>query len=144
MASASDRSYTRRDTVMFLVCLGLSIVAVFSPERWGYGVAGALRQSVLAPLVWLQERAEEGKTARLRLRAVTAQRDSIAYVVQFLPSLRAENERLRQLLGLSHRLSTPFVAAEVLHQAQATDGRVLLLSAGSRAGVSPFDPVVAP
>jgi rod shape-determining protein MreC len=32
----------------------------------------------------------------------------------------------------------------VLHQPHATDGRTLLLSAGSRQGVAPFNPVVAP
>jgi rod shape-determining protein MreC len=144
MASASERSYTRRDTVMFGVCLVLSLVALFSPSAWGLGIASALRQSVLAPLVWLQVRAEEGKTSRVRLRSITAQRDSASYIAQGLPSLRAENERLRQLLGLSRRLASPYVAAEVLHQPQATDGRTLLLSAGSHEGVAAFDPVVAP
>ena len=75
---------------------------------------------------------------------VTAERDSAAYLAQFLPSLRAENERLRQLLRLSHRLTTTYVSAEVLHQPHATDGRTLLLSAGSRQGVAPFNPVIAP
>jgi rod shape-determining protein MreC len=56
----------------------------------------------------------------------------------------AENERLRQLLTLSGRISTPYVAAEVLHQAQATDGRTLLLDVGRSDLVSEFDPVVAP
>ena len=65
-------------------------------------------------------------------------------MAQFLPSLRAENERLRQLLKLSHRLTASYVPAEVLHQPHATDGRTLLLSAGSRQGVAPFNPVVAP
>jgi rod shape-determining protein MreC len=144
MASASERSYTRRDTVLFCVCLGLSLIGLFAPAAWGLSVAAALRQSVLAPLVWLQVRAEEGKTSRVRLRAITAQRDSASFLVQGLPSLLAENERLRQLLGLSHRLASPYVAAEVLHQPQATDGRTLLLSAGSRDGIAAFDPVVAP
>jgi rod shape-determining protein MreC len=144
MASASERSYTRRDTVMFVVCLGLSLVGLFSPSAWGLGIAAALRESVLRPLVWLQARAEEGRTSRDRFRVVTAQRDSASYLAQGLPSLLAENERLRQLLSLSRRLSSPYVAAEVLHQAQATDGRTLLLSAGARDGVSAFDPVVAP
>jgi rod shape-determining protein MreC len=144
MASASERSYTRRDTVMFGVCLGLSLVALFSPTSWGLSVAASLRQSVLAPLVWLQVRAEEGKSSRVRLHAITIQRDSAAYLAQGLPSLLAENERLRQLLGLSRRLASPYVAAEVLHQPQATDGRTLLLSAGARDGVAAFDPVVAP
>jgi rod shape-determining protein MreC len=144
MSSASERSYTRRDTIMFLACLGLSLVGLFSPAGWGQGIADSLRGSVLAPLVWLQARAEEGRTSRARLRAVTIQRDSSAYLAQGLPSLLAENERLRQLLTLSRRLSTPYVAAEVLHQPQATDGRTLLLDVGRSDLVSGFDPVVAP
>jgi len=94
--------------------------------------------------VWLQARAEEGRTGRARLHAITVQRDSTSYIAQGLPSLIAENERLRQLLSLSRRLNTPYVAAEVLHQAQATDGRTLLLDVGTRNGVAEFDPVVAP
>jgi rod shape-determining protein MreC len=144
MGSASERSFTRRDTVTFLVCLGLSLAALFSPEQWGYRISGALRNSVLAPLVWLQARAEEGRTSRARLRAITVQRDSAAYLSQGIPSLMAENERLRQLLALSRRLSTPYVAGEVLHQTQATDGRTLLLDVGRNDLVSEFDPVVAP
>ena len=144
MASISDRRYTRRDTVLFVLCLGLSILCLFSPVGWTYNLADTLRRTVLAPLVWLQVRAEEGRTSRKRFRVVTAERDSAAYLAQFLPSLRAENERLRQLLKLSHRLNTSYVSAEVLHQPQATDGRTLLLSVGSRQGVAPFNPVVAP
>jgi rod shape-determining protein MreC len=144
MASISDRRYTRRDTALFVICLALSIVSLFSPTAWGYGVADTLRRTVLAPLVWLQARAEEGRTSRLRFRTVTAERDSAAYLAQFLPSLRSENERLRQLLRLSHRLTTTYVSAEVLHQPHATDARTLLLSAGSRQGVAPFNPVIAP
>lgn len=144
MVSSSDRRYTRRDTVLFVLCLGLSLFGLFSPTSWGYGVADTLRQTVLFPLVWLQTRAEEGRTSRVRFRQVTMERDSAAYLAQFLPSLRAENERLRQLLRLSHRLKTGYVSAEVLHQPQAMDGRTLLLSAGSREGVSVFSPVVSP
>ena len=144
MASASERSYTRRDTVMFLVCLGLALFGLVAPDSWGLSIAAALRDTVLAPVVWLQARGEEAKTSRERLRAVTAQRDSAAYLAQGIPSLVAENERLRQLLALSRRLSTRYIAAEVLHQAQATDGRTLLLSVGARDGVGTFDPVVAP
>jgi rod shape-determining protein MreC len=144
MVSVSDRRYTRRDTVLFILCLGLSIVILFSPVSWSYNLADTLRRTVLAPLVWLQARAEEGRTSRVRFRILTAQRDSAAYLAQFLPSLRAENERLRQLLKLSHRLNASYVPAEVLHQPHATDGRTLLLSVGSRQGVAPFNPVVAP
>jgi rod shape-determining protein MreC len=144
MASVSERSFTRRDTVTFLACLILSLVALFSPERWGHGISDALRGSVLAPLVWLQARAEEGRTSRARLKAITVQRDSAAFLAQSLPSLTAENERLRQLLALSRRVSTPYVAGEVLHQAVPTDGKTLLIDVGRADLVSEFDPVVAP
>jgi rod shape-determining protein MreC len=144
MSIVSDRRYTRRDSVLFVLCLGLSMIALFAPGDWGIGVAATLRQTVLAPLVWLQTRAEEGRTSRVRFRAVTLERDSAAYLAQFLPSLRAENERLRQLLRLSRRLNTSYIPAEVLHQPQPTDGRTLLLSVGTRQGVAPFNPVIAP
>ncbi|MGH7580677.1 MAG: rod shape-determining protein MreC, partial [Gemmatimonadales bacterium] len=129
---------------MFLACLGLSLVGLFSPTAWGQSISDALRGTVLAPLVWLQTRAEEGRTSRARLRAVTVQRDSVAYLAQGIPALLAENERLRQLLTLSRRVTTPYVAAEVLHQAIATDGRTLLVDVGRSDLVSEFDPVVAP
>jgi rod shape-determining protein MreC len=144
MASASDRSYTRRDTVMFLACLGLSLVGLFSPSKWGEGISDSLRDTVLAPLVWLQARAEEGRTSRARLKAITIQRDSTAFLAQGIPSLVAENQRLRQLLTLSRRIPTPYVAGEVLHQAIATDGRTLLLDVGRNDLVSEFDPVISP
>ncbi|HEX3275309.1 MAG TPA: rod shape-determining protein MreC [Gemmatimonadales bacterium] len=129
---------------MFVGCVALSLVGLFAPSEVGLSVAAGLRETVLAPLVWLQVRAEEGKTSRERFRAITAQRDSASWIAQGLPALMAENERLRQLLALRRRLSTRYVAAEVLHESQATDGRTLLLSAGSREGVEAFDPVVAP
>ncbi|HEU4474448.1 MAG TPA: rod shape-determining protein MreC [Gemmatimonadales bacterium] len=144
MASASDRSYTRRDTVMFLACLGLSLVGLFSPAKWGQGISDSLRDTVLAPLVWLQARAEEGRTSRARLKAITTQRDSAAILAQGIPSLVAENERLRQLLTLSRRVPTPYVAGEVMHQAIATDGKTLLLDVGRSDLVSEFDPVISP
>jgi rod shape-determining protein MreC len=144
MFSVSDRRYTRRDTVLVLMCLGLSLLALFSPPERVGPIADTLRGTAFLPLVWLQTRAEEGRTSRVRFRQVTAQRDSSSYLAQFLPSLRAENERLRQLLRLSRRLNTGYASAEVLHQPQPTDGRTLLLSAGSRDGVAAFNPVVSP
>ena len=144
MVRAQDRSYTRRDTWMLLVTVGLSLVGIFAPPGWGNSVSALLRGSVLAPLVWLQDWAEEGRTSRARLHSVTAQRDSAALVALALPELRAENERLRRLLALGRRLHTPTVAAEVLHQAQVTDGRTILLGVGSNDGVHQFDPIVSP
>ena len=144
MGLRSDRSLSRRDTGLFLLCIGLSVGALFAPQHWSATIASGIRQTVLVPFLWLQQRAEETKSSRATITRLSNQRDSAAYEAQFLPALRDENQRLRQLLGLGRRLEVGFIPAEVLHQALPTDGQTLLLSAGSEAGVAPFDPVVSP
>jgi len=141
MASGSDRALSRRDTILFLLCVLASLGMMVRPQV-GERAAGAVRRSVLVPFLWLQARAEAARTTALAFERLRVERDSAAYAAQFLSSLRAENVRLRQLLGLGERLRGGYVAAEVLHQAVPTDGRTLLLSAGSKDGVAPFDPVV--
>jgi rod shape-determining protein MreC len=144
MGFGSDRSLSRRDTGLFLLCVGLSIGALSAPRAWGEAVAATIQQTVLVPLLWLQERAEEAKTSRATVIKLSTERDSAAYAAQFLPALRAENQRLRQLLGLGQRLTVSFLPAEVLHQSLPTDGQTLVLSAGSKNGVQVFDPVISP
>lgn len=139
-----ERSRSRRDTIAFLVCLVLACGALFAPAPQADAMARAIRTTVLVPLIWLQTRAEEGKASRSRLAAIQAQRDSLARMAQLVPELRDENGGLRALLGLSQRLPTRFVPAEILHQSQPTDGRTLLLNVGTADGVQPFQPVVAP
>jgi rod shape-determining protein MreC len=143
MAPGSDRSLSRRDNALFLACVALSVVMLVRPD-WGNTVTSMVRLSVLRPFLWMQQRAEESRTSRAAFDRLRVERDSAAYAAQFLPSLRAENQRLRSLLGLAKRLTIPYVAAEVLHQSVPTDGRTLILSAGERQGVRPFDPVVSP
>ncbi|HSE26740.1 MAG TPA: rod shape-determining protein MreC [Gemmatimonadales bacterium] len=139
---ALDRS--RRDTASFLLCLALSVAGLFLPPRTSDHVAAAVRRTVLAPLVWLQQRAVEGRTSRGRFDAAEAQRDTAVLRAQGLEQLQGENAALRLLLGLRRRPEFRFVPAEILHQPQPTDGRSLLLGAGARQGVEPFQPVVAP
>ena len=141
MLRASDRTFSRRDTVSFLVCLGLSLLGLFLPSAWGESIAATLRDSALTPFVWLQARAAEGRTSRARFRAVTAERDSAAIAAQFLPAITAENRHLRALIGLRTRLETPYVPGEVLHQSAPTDARMLLIRIPE--AVAPFEPVVS-
>lgn len=141
MPPQSDRALLRRDNVLFGLCVGLSALMLVRPDV-GARVSGAIRGTVLRPFLWIQTRSEAGRTSRAAFDRLRAERDSAAYAAQFLPSLRAENQRLRALLGLGERLPVPYVAAEVLHQSLPTDGRTILLSRGARSGVQPFDPVV--
>ena len=133
-----------RDTLLFVLSVAISVTFLLGPPRWGEGTAAVVRGTVLVPFLWLQERAEEANTSRARFALVEAERDSAAWAAQALPSLRAENDRLRALLGITPRLVTRYRPAEVMRQSQITDGRTLVLSAGSAEGVSEFDPVVAP
>jgi rod shape-determining protein MreC len=129
---------------LFLLSVGVSITYLLGPTSWGAATAELVRGTVLVPFLWMQARAEEANTSRTRFALVEAQRDSAAWAAQALPSLRAENDRLRALLGITARVETPYRPAEVMRQSQITDGRTLVLSAGSAAGVSQFDPVVSP
>ena len=143
-AHASSRS----DTLVFLACLALGAGAIALPDRWSLSLAEGLRDTALRPMLWLQQRAVEGRTSRARFQAVQAERDSVAFAAQTLAEVMAENERLRALLGVRSRMVLATVPAEVLHQAVPTDGRTLILSVGraggGRGGVEAGNPVVGP
>lgn len=144
MPLGADRYASRGDTAVFIVCLALSLVSMSLPEPTREGIAGALRDTVLLPLLELQDQSEQLRTSRARFTAVMAERDSAALAAAFLPELRAENDRLRALLGLGQRLGGGFIPAEVLHQSSPADPLTLVVSAGRKAGVMPLSAVVAP
>jgi rod shape-determining protein MreC len=144
MIRAPGRVTSRSDTLLFAGCLLLSGAAIAMPERWSVTLAGGLRETLLLPVLWVQERAEEGRTSRARFAAVEAERDSAALAAQTVAALTAENARLRALLELRNRTGAAAIPAEVLHQSSPTEGRTLLLSTGARAGVRAGDPVLSP
>jgi rod shape-determining protein MreC len=138
----SDRYASRADTAVLGACLVLSLVALALPAGLREPVAGALRRTVLLPVLALQRATVQAAEARERLALVRAERDSLVLETTFLPEIRAENLRLRDLLGLAGRLGHGFATAEVLHQAGVADATTLLLSAGRDAAVEPFAPVL--
>src|SRR2546429_9337586 len=100
MAIGTDRYASRGDTLLFVACVGLSIAALSLPPQWRDPLAQGLRQSVLAPFLFLQRQPELLAAARYRYDAVVAQRGSVALPGTFLPQLRRENAGLRGLAGL--------------------------------------------
>jgi rod shape-determining protein MreC len=129
---------------LFIGCVLLSFVAMGLPDQVREPFARALRQTVLAPLLTLQEKSELLSASVSRYQAVVAQRDSAALAATFLPELRSENARLRSLIGLGQRIGTGYVAAEVLHQSVPTDPLTLIVSAGRKQGVRPLAGVISP
>ena len=144
MQRAGSRPGLRRDTVLFAGCIALSVAALLLPRTATDTITTSIRETALKPLLWLQLRAEEGRTSRARFTQTEAQRDSASVRAQAMPVLETENARLRALLELKSRRPSSFLSAEVLRQALPTDGRTLLLSAGLRDGARPYQPVITP
>src|SRR2546423_9165301 len=138
MAIGTDRYASRGDTLLFLACVGLSIAALSLPEPWRDPLAQGLRQSILAPFLFLQRQTELLAAARYRYDAVVAQRDSVALAATFLPELRSENNRLRGLLGLGATLGMGYVSAEILHQPEPTNPLGFIVAEGKKEGGPPL------
>jgi rod shape-determining protein MreC len=138
------RAYSRRDTVLFVSCLVAAFAAIQLPDRIRDPFASILRQSILAPLVALQSDAEQSRRSWLTRELREAQRDSIALRAMSLEASLADNDRLRKILGLGEALRWGFVPAEVLQGRGVGEEYTVVLSAGSKAGILPFSPVVAP
>lgn len=129
---------------MLAVAILLSVGARALPEPGADKVGGALRRTVLAPLLALQERSERTRRALIANDSATLGADTAVLRALDARRLMSENERLRALLGLGARLGDGFVAAEALHGPSLGEEHTLVLNQGTRAGVLPFSPVTAP
>jgi rod shape-determining protein MreC len=138
------RFYGRRDSILLISCVILSLIAQFLPDRMRDPFTAGLRSTILAPLVSLQTNAELTRRAWMTREARVAARDSLVLKAMSVTAVEAENDRLRKLLGLGARLKGGFVPAEVLRGRGVGEEYTVVLSAGSRAGVRPFSPLVAP
>jgi rod shape-determining protein MreC len=136
----------RFDTVVFAGCIVLALIASALPTQMRDPMASSLRRSIVAPLVGLQQNAERWRAAWMEVERKTLERDSLALQFSEAQALRVENERLRKLMGLGSRLSWGFIPAEALHTSGRTEDVIttLTLTAGSKAGVTQYSPVVAP
>ncbi len=144
MSFASERFASRRDTIVFLVCLLLGVGARAAPSELSMPLAAGVRQFLLAPLLELQHRAEQIRSSRADFATVVAERDSSMLAAALLETLQRENERLRAIVGLRSRLPVHHVAGEVLHQARPTGEFTLLITIGGDNSVRPWAPVIGP
>lgn len=138
------RSNTRLDLIILGSCLLLALVARALPDNMREPVATGMRRTFLAPLVMLQETAERWRQSVLSADAKQQYLDSLSLNAMKAGSLEAENDRLRKVIGIGSRLKWGFIPAEALHGRGVRDETTVILSAGSRAGVSRLSPVVAP
>src|SRR5256885_7438374 len=144
MALGADRYASRADPLVFIGCVLLSVAAMSLPGRLRDPVAQALRQTVLAPFLSLQQKIGRLSASLARYDAVVAQRDSASLVATFLPELRGENAGLSSLLGLGPRLGSGYTPAEVLREPEPTSPLTFIVSSGKKQGVKPLSAVVSP
>ena len=138
------RSNTRTDLIVLTSCVVLALAARALPNTMRDPVATTMRRSFLAPLVLLQEHAEKGRQSLLLAEARQTHIDSLAMGSIKAAQLENENDRLRKTIGLGSRIRWGFVPAEALHGRGVRDETTVILSAGSRAGISRLSPVIAP
>jgi rod shape-determining protein MreC len=138
------RPFSRRDSIIFAACVVLALIALSLPERMRDPLSASLRRTILAPLVALQRDAELSRRAWITREERAVARDSVVLRSMRLNAVQRENDRLRKLLGLGQQLRWGFVPAEVLQGRGVGEEYTVTLSAGARAGVKPFSPVVAP
>jgi rod shape-determining protein MreC len=138
------RFSNRLDILLFGVCIVLSLVSMVLPPNLREPVAGALRRSLVAPLVRLQRGAERWRSAYLSSEREELRRDTLALAAARVPTLESENDRLRQMLGLGSKLQWGFIPAEALQGRGRVEDFTITLSAGSKAGIRERSLVVAP
>ncbi|HET7631020.1 MAG TPA: rod shape-determining protein MreC [Gemmatimonadaceae bacterium] len=128
------------------ICVGLAALVMTLPSDTSAPIASGLRRTLMAPLVTVQHGAEQWRVAWLESERLALGRDSLAVEAADARSLRLENARLRDLLGLGGRLRWGIIPAEAMQTSARPDGLLtsLVLSAGSNAGVATFSPVVGP
>lgn len=135
-------SRARRELVLSIGFLCLSVVVLALPQGAQEQVAGVLRSTVLSPFLMLQESIHQ---ARVRQAEVTQLQEALDAAVASLAAqrtLREENARLRELLGLSERASPHFRSASVIRPGTRGSESMFLLDVGEADGVQVNDPVV--
>ena len=140
----SARFSSRIDVVLFGACVILSLIATVLPAKLREPIAGALRRSLVAPLIRLQKGAERWRSSYLASEREELRRDTLALSAARVPTLETENERLRRLLGLGSALKWGFIPAEALQGRGRAEDFTVTLSAGSNAGVRERSLVVSP
>lgn len=136
------RMDSRADTVVAIACVLVSLFLLILPDAPRDRVAATVRGNLIGPLAALQERASLARRAFVLNDSLRRVADSVVMRSQRLDAVVAENDRLRELLGLGRALRWGFVPAEALVGRGMGEEFTMLLSAGSAQGVQRLSAVV--
>lgn len=136
------RTASQLDTGLLIACGVLAAVALIMPRWMQDSVSTAIRRTVLAPLVSVQQKAEVMRTTIVTRDSVQQFRGAALGQALTAPELANENSQLRQMIGLGARLNHGFVSAEALRTRTLDREFTMTVSVGSNAGVEPLTPIV--
>jgi rod shape-determining protein MreC len=139
-----QRTDPRVDLALAAGCVVLAFIALVLPAATRDRVAGALRNTIVAPAAAMQSRAEMSRRSFLAHDASLRIIDSVSLRSQRLTGVEDENAKLRQLLGLAAAVKWGFVPAELLQGRSLGDEFTVTLSAGANAGLETLSPIVVP
>jgi rod shape-determining protein MreC len=120
----------------------VALLLLVMPARYQDGLSGALRQTVLSPLLSLESRASNARSAIASRADVLTTKGQLAVDALNVRAVEDENTTLRRLLGLAARLKDGFVVAELLPKRGVDDNYTLTLSVGRNVGIEPFAPII--
>ncbi|MCU0618422.1 MAG: hypothetical protein MUF40_00725 [Gemmatimonadaceae bacterium] len=139
-----SRTGSRADVALLGAAVLTALVVLLLPAPTRVALHSTLRDTFASPFVALQAWAQRGRFAITDRGRLERRVDSLALAAADAGTVRAENARLRALLGLGRRLEWGFVVTDLLPSAPGGDEHTVTVNAGSMSGVRPFSPVATP
>jgi rod shape-determining protein MreC len=136
------RGDSRADTAIAIACVVVALLLLILPQAPRDRVAAVVRGNLIGPLAALQLRATGARRAFVENDSLRVVADSVIRRSQELDAVVAENDRLRDLLGLGKAVRWGYTPAEALVGRGIGEEHTLLLSAGALQGVKRMSAVV--
>ena len=124
-----------------LAVLALSGILMILPRPAQEGISRAIRGSVLAPFLGIQESLQRFRVQASEAGELQVKLDAAEALIHSQSALAEENRRLRELLVLRDRSTATYVPASLLRAGTLGSESMFLLDAGRRDGVTVNAPV---
>ena len=124
-----------------LAVLVLSAILMILPRPAQEGISRAIRGSVLAPFLGIQESLQRFRLQASEAGELQVKLDAAEALIHSQSALAEENRRLRELLVLRDRSTATYVPASLLRVGTLGSESMFLLDAGRRDGVMVNAPV---
>ena len=131
-----------RGELAALSLFALSLFVLYLPDESQQKIASLIQGSFLRPFVMAQEMLTQTRLHAADTERLQALVDSLSSVISSQNTLAEQNDGLRNLLELSRRLPSEYVAAGVIRPGTPGSQSMFLLDAGTRRGIKANTPVV--